>query len=127
MLLVVLAVVCVGGMVVLFRAWQLGVVRLPKSLVAPAQTSVISWNPGTATLIYLENGTTKQQVIKPLRPMVVVPIFADGKLVREELALVPQAEYWNKAFCSGDIIQLTYASASGEITEIRNKGPRQCD
>lgn len=54
---------------------------------------VVSWSPDEAKLIYKDEvGQEQTIVIKPLKPMVIVPVFENGKLVREETALVKKAK-----------------------------------
>lgn len=90
-------------------------------------SSVISWDPALAELVYLDEKQAQQQIIiKPLKPMVIVPIYENGKLVKEELALTPRAQYWKTAFCPGDALSFEM-NETGEIKTIRNKGLRQCE
>lgn len=98
-----------------------------KTEPAFASATVVSWQPETATLIYTDaQGAEQSLVIEPLRPMVIVPIFAEGKLVREELALTPEAQYWQTAFCPMDKLQFAY-DTTGLLTSVRNQGPRPCN
>lgn len=91
-----------------------------------AQATVVSWQPETATLVYTDDkGAEQRLVIEPLRPMVIVPIFSEGKLVREELTLTSQAQYWTTAFCPKDKLQFAY-DETGMLTSVRNQGPRSC-
>ena len=88
--------------------------------------AVVSWQPETATLVYQDERKQTQTVtIKPLKPVVVVPIFKDGKLLKEELVLSTRSQYWQTVFCSGDKLQLT-TNQDEVLKEIRNKGLRPC-
>lgn len=89
-------------------------------------TKVIAWQPETARLIYQDKqGQEQQVVIRPLRPMVVVPVYEEGKFVKEELALTKEALRWQTAFCPGDELELTMGEG-GVLTTVRNRGLRPC-
>lgn len=91
-----------------------------------AQATVVSWQPETATLVYTDaKGIEQQLVIKPLRPMVIVPFFTDGKLTREEPAMTSKSPNWKTAFCPEDKLQLKY-DETGQLATVRNQGPRSC-
>lgn len=111
----------VGGLGPVFKQANNDVAKEMKITMA-----VVSWQPETATLVYQdERKQTQTVVIKPLKPVVVVPVFKDGKLLKEELVLSTRSQYWQTAFCPGDKLQLT-TNQDEVLKEIRNKGPRPC-
>lgn len=121
-----LAVVLTGLSVVGGMLW----VKLDKNQAQQQQKTpikVISWQPESATLVYQDDqGQQQQVVIQPLKPVVVVPVYEEGKFVKEELTLTNGALRWRTAFCSGDELELTVGE-DGELKTIRNRGLRLCE
>lgn len=93
LLVIFFALGIVGGW--LWLRLQSTPTRNTPSHLSASGITVVSWQPDTATLEYRDSqGALQQVVIRPLRPMVIVPAYEDGQFVKEELALTPEARYW---------------------------------
>jgi hypothetical protein len=97
---------------------------------------VVRWDQGSGTLQVGKKGGDKILNLKIEIPKtsVYIPRVKDG-VEFEDLVMIGQGEWWNKAFCYGDTVNIPEFGKDLSkftnnqvvwITEIHNMGPRRC-